>query len=76
MYYAGGLYLQIEQGTESVVRIESSYMVLANTSFTNNIAHETGGALFTSKPDAIDVCGMPNVTEAIEVHSPLKSGLG
>ena len=75
MYCVGGLYTQIERGAESVVRIEPSYMVVTNTSFTHNIAQETGGALFTSKPDAIDVCGMPYVLEILIYNPILRAGV-
>lgn len=67
--------MQMEQGGEDLVQLEPSHMVITNTSFTSNTAQLTGGALFTSKPDAIDVCGMPKVSEVLEFHSQFRAGV-
>ena len=75
VYDVGGLYMEKEQGPKSVVQFDPSHMVVANSSFTSNIAQVTGGALFTSTPDAIDVCGMPYVEDRLKHNPEVRAGV-
>lgn len=72
-HYAGGLYVSTERDGKKSSRWETPYMVIVNSSFTDNTAWATGGAIFTYEADAVDVCGIPQVHEVTERIYDLRS---